>query len=63
MTRTVRFTSAEIARAKEAAEAAGLRLVGLEKRPDGTLKFEFGDDSVMGDDWRRDSPLYREARQ
>jgi hypothetical protein len=38
-----RITPADIVRAKSAAEEAGLRLTGLEKRPDGTVKLEFGE--------------------
>lgn len=58
--KAVRISEAEIARAKVAAEGAGLRLVGLEKRPDGTVKFEFGEFEV-NDDWRAGSPLYDRA--
>jgi hypothetical protein len=57
MTKPVRISSAEIERAKAAANNAGLRLVGLEKRPDGTIKFEFGEYETV-DDWRAGSPLY-----
>lgn len=59
--KAVRISEAEIARAKVAAENAGLRLVGLEKRPDGTVKFEFGEFQTSGDDWRDGSPLYSRA--
>ena len=51
MTRAVQISAAEIERAKVAALEAGLRLTGLEKRPDGTLKFEFGEFETA-DDWR-----------
>lgn len=54
--KAVRISSAEIERAKAAANGAGLRLVGLEKRPDGTVKFEFGE--YEEEDWRAGSPLY-----
>jgi hypothetical protein len=57
--KAVRISSAEIERAKLETEKAGLRLVGIEKRPDGTLKFEFGEFEPMSDDWRDGSPLYR----
>lgn len=59
--KAVRISEAEIARAKVAAEAAGLRLTAMEKRPDGTVKFEFGEFND-NDDWRAGSPLY-EQRQ
>jgi hypothetical protein len=55
--KAVRITAGEIERAKAAALDAGLRLVGLEKRPDGTLRFEFAE-AVGADDWRDGSPLY-----
>jgi hypothetical protein len=55
--KAVRITAGEIERAKAAALDAGLRLVGLEKRPDGTLRFEFAE-AVDADDWRDGSPLY-----
>jgi hypothetical protein len=54
----VRITSTEIERAKLETEKAGLRLVGIEKRPDGTVRFEFGE-TAINDDWRADSPLYQ----
>lgn len=52
-----RPSSAEIAHAKAAAEKAGLRLVAFEKRPDGTVKLEFGEVEIAND-WRDGSPLY-----
>jgi hypothetical protein len=52
-----RITPADIVRAKEAAAEAGLCLASLEKRPDGTMKIEFGKPG-MPDDWRAGSPLY-----
>lgn len=58
--KAVRISSAEIERAKLAANDAGVKLVGFEKRPDGTIKLEFGD--YGEEDWRAGSPLY-EARQ
>lgn len=58
--KAVRITSAEIERAKAAANDAGVKLTGFEKRPDGTIKLEFGEFS--DEDWRQGSPLY-EARQ
>jgi hypothetical protein len=51
-----RITAAEIERAKDECAKAGVRLVGLEKRPDGTVKFEFGE--FEEEDWRAGSPLY-----
>jgi hypothetical protein len=56
-----RVSSADISYAKAAAEKAGLRLTALEKRPDGTVKLEFGEFEVAND-WREDSVLY-ERRQ
>jgi hypothetical protein len=52
----VRISSSEIERAKDECAKAGVRLVGLEKRPDGTVKFEFGEFSE--EDWRAGSPLW-----
>lgn len=52
MTKPARFTQAEIDQAKALAENAGLRLAGIEKRPDGTVKLEFGELSALNDDWR-----------
>lgn len=52
MTARARFSQAEIAQAKSLAEGAGLRLTGIEKRPDGTVKLEFGEPEPMNDDWR-----------
>jgi hypothetical protein len=51
-----RISSADIAQAKAAAEEAGLRLAAIEKRPDGSVKLEFGE--AANDDWRRDCTLY-----
>lgn len=59
--KAVRISAAEIARAKADAETAGLRLVGLEKRPDGTVKFEFGEFND-NDDWRVGTPFERHAQ-
>lgn len=56
-----RISPAEIVRAKAAAEEAGLRLTALEKRPDGTLKLEFGE-LQANDDWRAGSPLYERTQ-
>lgn len=54
-----RISAAEIVRAKVEAEKAGLRLRGLEKRPDGTIKFEFAEiEESNGDGWFAGSPLY-----
>lgn len=57
----VRVSSADIQHAKAVAEKAGLRLTALEKRPDGTIKLEFGELEQQGDDWRAGSPLYERA--
>lgn len=54
----LRVSSADISQAKAAAEKAGLRLVAFEKRPDGTVKLEFGEPEEA-DDWRAGSPLYK----
>lgn len=54
--KNVRISAAEISRAKDECEKAGVRLVGMEKRPDGTLKFEFGE--FEEEDYRNGSPLY-----
>jgi hypothetical protein len=54
--RAVRISAAEIERAKDECAKAGVRLVGLEKRPDGSVKFEFG--NFEEEDWRAGSPLY-----
>ena len=62
MTARARFSQAEINQAKALAENAGLRLVGIEKRPDGTVKLEFGDLEAANDFWAG-SPLYGEQRQ
>lgn len=56
--KTARISPAEVEHAKAAAEKAGLRLVGLQKSPDGTVKFEFGEYQPINDDWRAGSPLY-----
>jgi hypothetical protein len=63
MTRPVRITSAEIERAKLETEKAGMRLVGIEKRPDGTVTFEFGESDGVTGNWFAGSPLYRDAAQ
>ncbi len=55
--KTARITQAEVLHAKSVAEAAGLRLAGLEKKPDGTVRLEFGEFEEQ--DWRAGSPLYR----
>ena len=55
--KAARISSAEVEHAKAVAEKAGLRLVGLQKSPDGTVKFEFGEFEA-NDDWRAGSPLY-----
>lgn len=56
-----RISPADVLRAKEAAEEAGLCLTGLEKRPDGTVKLEFAPPQPFNDDWREGSPLYGPA--
>jgi hypothetical protein len=57
MTKPARFSAADIARAKAAADKAGLCLKGFEVRPDGSIKLEFGNVEA-GNDWRAGSPLY-----
>ena len=61
MTKAARISSADVEHAKAVAEKAGLRLTALEKRPDGTVKFEFGEINA-NDDWREGSPLYGHAQ-
>jgi hypothetical protein len=39
----VRVSGTDVELARAAAEKAGLRLASLEKRPDGTVKLEFGE--------------------
>lgn len=56
--KAARISSAEVEHAKAVAEKAGLRLVGLQKSPDGTVKLEFGEYSDAANDWRAGSPLY-----
>lgn len=58
MTKPARFSQADIKRAKEAAEKAGLCLKAFEVRPDGSIKLEFGEHQPDNDDWRAGSPLY-----
>lgn len=60
MSARARFSQAEINQAKALAENAGLRLAGIEKRPDGTVKLEFGE-YEPANDWRAGSPLYERA--
>lgn len=43
MTRAVTFTKAQVRRAVEAARDAGLRVVGVTVRPDGSIRVETGD--------------------
>ena len=52
------LSPAELSRAKAAADKAGLRLAAIERKPDGTIRFEFGADEADNDDWRAGSPLY-----
>lgn len=61
MTKPARFSQADLTRARAAADKAGLRLVGFEVKPDGTIRLEFGDWSQDNDDWRSGSPLYEQA--
>lgn len=58
MTRPARFTSGDIKRAKEAADKAGLCLKALERKPDGSIRLEFGEFAANDDDWRAGSPLF-----
>jgi hypothetical protein len=59
--KAVRISAAEIERAKLETEKAGLRLVGIEKRPDGSVKFEFGEFEPIMDDWRVGTAFERRA--
>jgi hypothetical protein len=52
----VSITQAEIQRAKVAAENAGLRLTAVERKPDGTIRVEFGENKP-DNDWWTGSPL------
>lgn len=45
MTRAVAFTQAQVRRAVKAAESAGLRVVGVTVRPDGSIRVEAGDNT------------------
>ena len=54
----VSISSAEVKRAKAAADNAGLRLKAVERKPDGSVRFEFTDEADNDDDWRAGSPLY-----
>ena len=55
-----RISAADVLRAKEAAEEAGLCLKALEKRPDGSVKIEFAEPG-MPDDWRAGTIYERRA--
>jgi hypothetical protein len=55
--KAARISCADVEHAKAVAEKAGLRLTALEKRPDGTVKMEFGEFEAAND-WRAGSPLY-----
>jgi hypothetical protein len=57
VTARVTLSTAEVTRAKAAAEKAGLRLAAVERKPDGTVRWEFGEEAD-NDDWRAGSPLY-----
>lgn len=57
--KAARISSAEVEHARSVAEKAGLRLTALEKRPDGTVKLEFGE-MEPANDWRAGSPLYQQ---
>lgn len=50
MTRAVAFTQAQVRRAVKAAESAGLRVVGVTVRPDGTIRVETGDNAPLAVD-------------
>ena len=56
------LSQAEVARAKAAAEKAGLRLAAVERKPDGSVRWEFGAEEANDDDWRAGSPLYAAGR-
>lgn len=45
MTRAIQFTQAQVRRAVKAATSAGLRVVGVTVRPDGSIRVETGDDA------------------
>lgn len=46
MKRPVTFTQAQVRRAVKGAESAGLRVVGVTVRPDGSIRVETGDNAV-----------------
>lgn len=49
----------EVEKAKAAADKAGLRLAAVERRPDGSVRWEFDKEAADNDDdWRAGSPLY-----
>lgn len=52
MTRAIQFTQAQVRRAVKAAESAGLRVVGVTVRPDGSIRVETGD--------KEDKPVERQ---
>lgn len=47
MTRAVTFTQAQVRRAVKAAESAGLRVVGVTVRQDGSIRVETGDNDHL----------------
>lgn len=46
MTRAVTFTQAQVRRAVKAAESAGLRVVGVTVRTDGSIRVDTGENSL-----------------
>jgi hypothetical protein len=52
------LSTAEVVRATAAAAKSGLRLVAVERKPDGTVRWEFGDSQPDNDDFWDGSPLY-----
>jgi hypothetical protein len=54
------LSTAEVIRATAAAAKAGLHLVAVEKKPDGTIRVEFGENKPDNDDFWTGSPLFEE---
>ena len=51
------LSTAEVIRATAAAAKAGLHLVAVERKPDGSVRWEFGENKPDNDDFWDGSPL------
>jgi hypothetical protein len=51
------LSTAEVIRATAAAAKSGLRLVAVERKPDGSVRWEFGENKPDNDDFWDGSPL------